>query len=180
MKYLIALLALAFVPVLQADDFGISPTDTHALISQQADKVLFIDVRDPVEIMFIGHPEGADANIPFLLVDRFDFDEQNNRFRLNQNPEFASAVDAALARKGLDRSAPIITICRSGSERGEPSASFLREQGFTDVRYVINGFQGSSRKAGPQQGMRSENGWQNEGLPWSSRINPHSIFRPQP
>ncbi|MFZ2288394.1 MAG: rhodanese-like domain-containing protein [Halopseudomonas yangmingensis] len=178
MKYWITLLALAFTSNLLADDFGITPADTHALVTQQPDKVLFIDVRDPVEIMFIGHPQGADANIPFLLVDRFDFDEQNTRFRLNQNPDFAASVDAALAAKGLDRSAPVITICRSGSERGEPSASFLREQGFADVRYVINGFQGSSRKEAPQQGMRTENGWQNEGLPWSARINPETIFRP--
>lgn len=119
---------------LHAAELGLSAADTAALLEQQDEQMLFIDVRDPVEIMFVGTPLGIDANIPFLMVDRHDFDADNNRFRLNQNPDFADQVAAALEAKGLDRDALIVTLCRSGSERGEPSANYLLEQGFSNTR----------------------------------------------
>lgn len=71
----------------------------------------------------------------------------------------------------------MITLCRSGSERGEPSAGFLRERGFGNARYVIHGFQGDPLSEGPQAGMRLKNGWQNSGLPWSPRLNADTIHR---
>ncbi len=39
----------------------------------------------------------------------------------------------------------VITLCRLGSERGEPSAVFLRTNGFPNARYVINGFRGAAK-----------------------------------
>lgn len=66
----------------------------------------------------------------------------------------------------VDIETEIITMCRSGSERGKPSADFLRENGFPNARYVVNGFQGSSVKEGEHTGMRTQNGWQNSNLPW--------------
>ncbi|TVP89455.1 MAG: sulfurtransferase [Pseudomonadaceae bacterium] len=176
-KWLLALL----VPVamqLSAEELGLTPDQTANLLQEQGEQMLFIDVRDPVEIMFVGTPLGIDANIPFMLVDRYDFDADNNRFRLNQNPDFAAQVTAALEAKGLDSNALVVTMCRSGSERGEPSANYLVEQGFTNVRFVIHGFQGDAHKDGPQQGLRTLNGWQNMGLPWQPRIDPDSIYRP--
>jgi rhodanese-related sulfurtransferase len=163
---------------LSADELGLTPAETAALLQQQGEQMLFVDVRDPVEIMFVGTPLGIDANIPFMTVDRHDFDADNNRFHLHQNPEFAAQVAAALEAKGLDSDALVVTMCRSGSERGEPSARYLLEQGFSNVRFVIKGFQGDARKDGPQQGLRTLNGWQNEGQPWQPRIDPRTIYRP--
>ncbi|SDU31272.1 rhodanese-like domain-containing protein [Halopseudomonas salegens] len=163
---------------LSAEESGLTPQQTAYLLQQQDEAMLFIDVRDPVEIMFVGTPLGIDANIPYLLVDRYAFDSENNRFQLNQNPDFAAQVAAALDAKGLGKDALVVTLCRSGSERGEPSANYLREQGFTNVRYVINGFQGSAHKDGAQEGLRTLNGWQNDGLPWQPQIDPDTIYRP--
>lgn len=159
-----------------ADEMGISPQDTQTL-NQQSDNVLFIDVRDPVEIMFIGFTDEVDINIPYLMVDRSQWDTQKNRFRLYQNPDFVSQVKDALAARGLDENATIITMCRSGSERGLPSAKFLQENGFAHTRYVINGFQGDALKEGEKAGLRIQNGWQNEGLPWNAKPNPNKIYR---
>jgi len=86
-------------------------------------------------------------------------------------------VKLQLAKRGLSSDAEIITMCRSGSERGEPSAAFLRENGFANARYVVNGFQGAALKDGPQAGFRLQNGWQNSGLPWSAKMNPEKIHR---
>ena len=173
-------LALTIPAAAHADDaheFGISPQATYELMQERGDEVLFIDVRDPVEIMFVGFTDEVDLNIPFLLVDRHDWDAENNRFRPGRNPEFVARVDAALEARGLDRDARIITMCRSGSERGEPSARFLRENGFANAHYVVNGFQGGTIREGEYAGFRLKNGWQNSGLPWGTRMNPEKIHR---
>lgn len=158
---------------------GLTPEETYELKQTQGDQILFIDVRDPVEIMFIGSTDVVDANIPFMQVDRNDWDADNNRFRMSINPNFAAEVEALLEARGLDKNAQVITMCRSGSERGEPSAKYLQEQGFANAGYVVNGFQGGSAKEGPQSGMRVVNGWQNSGLPWGSRMNADKIYRGQ-
>ncbi|MFD1007894.1 MULTISPECIES: rhodanese-like domain-containing protein [Oceanisphaera] len=160
-----------------ANEIGITPQATYQLTQQPENKVLFIDVRDPVEIMFIGFSDAVDQNIPYLMVDRNEWQEEQQRFRMERNPDFVSQVEAALAAKGLDKDATIITMCRSGSERGLPSAEFLREHGFKNARYVVDGFQGSSIKEGEQKGFRTQNGWQNSNLPWQSKANSDKIYR---
>lgn len=174
------LFAIAFsaaLPVsVRADELGISTTEAFELSSQK-DNVLFVDVRDPVEILFIGFTDAVDINIPYLMVDRSQWDAKKGRFRLYRNPDFAAEIEAALKARGMDKDATVITMCRSGSERGKPSAAFLQENGFANARYVVHGFQGSSIKDGPQKGLRLLNGWQNDGLPWQSKPNPDKIYR---
>ena len=160
----------------RADELGISTTEAFELSSQK-DNVLFVDVRDPVEILFIGFTDAVDINIPYLMVDRTQWDAEKGRFRLYRNPDFAIEIEAALKARGMDKDATVITMCRSGSERGKPSATFLQDNGFANARYVVHGFQGSSIKEGPQKGLRLLNGWQNDGLPWQSKPNPDKIYR---
>ena len=176
---LAALLTLGLVAGAQAEEaLSITPEETLNMVQEQGDDVLFIDVRDPVEIMFIGFTDAVDRNIPFQMVDRTRFNEEKAVFAMDINENFVAQVDEALADKGLDRDALIITMCRSGSARGKPSADYLLERGFSNVKYVDHGFQGDSLKEGPQKGMRLKNGWQNSGLPWSSKANPEKIYRP--
>lgn len=170
-------MTLAFGTAQASDEIGITPEATYELVQSLGDEVLFIDVRDPVEIMFIGFTDEVDLNIPYLMVDRTQWDAEKNRFRLYRNPNFAAQVEQALLERGLDKSAKVITMCRSGSERGLPSAEFLRENGFPNASFVINGFQGSSLKSGDKTGFRIKNGWQNSGLPWGSKPNPDKIYR---
>lgn len=160
-----------------ANDMALSAKAAYELVQQKNDQVLFIDVRDPVEIMFIGFTDTVDQNIPFLLVDRNEWQDEQQRFRMDRNPNFISQVEKALAAKGLNKEATIVTMCRSGSERGLPSAEFLREHGFTNARYVEHGFQGDSIKEGEHKGFRLENGWQNEQLPWQAKANSSKIYR---
>lgn len=160
-----------------ADELAISAQATYDLVQANQVPLLFIDVRDPVEIMFIGFTDTVDQNIPFLLVDRTEWQAEGQRFRMDRNPNFISQVENALATKGLDKDATIITMCRSGSERGLPSAEFLREHGFSNARYVEHGFQGDSIKEGEQKGFRLENGWQNEQLPWQAKANSSKIYQ---
>lgn len=161
-----------------AEDFGMSAREAFEAVNDPDQTVLFVDVRDPVEIMFIGWTDSADINIPFLLVDRSGWNPDSGSFPMPRNPDFAAEVEAALAARGLGRDALIITMCRSGSARGEPSAQALREAGFANARYVRHGFQGDRIAEGEHAGMRLKNGWQNEGLPWQPRMNPDKIHRP--
>jgi rhodanese-related sulfurtransferase len=178
MKRLLIAAALGFASLAaHAADLGISAQDTYAKIQNNEKNVLFIDVRDPVEIMFVGFSDAVHANVPFMMVDRTQWNAEKNVFRLYRNPDFINQVKLQLARRGLSADAEIITMCRSGSERGEPSAAFLRENGFPNARYVVNGFQGGALKEGPQAGFRLQNGWQNSGLPWSAKMNADKIHR---
>jgi len=167
---------MAFAPA-HASNIGLTPQETWERVQAHGDEILFIDVRDPVEIMFVGNTDAVHANIPFLIVNRDKWDAEKNRFVPELNPNFAAEVEAALKARGLSNDAEIITMCRSGSERGEPSAQFLRENGFPNARYVINGFQGGSLKEGEYAGFRLKNGWQNSNLQWSMKMDGDKIYR---
>ncbi len=182
LRILASLVILAGSPLHagDADSWGIDARDAYAALSEHRDRILFIDVRDPVEIQFTGFTDEVDLNIPFLEADRTRWNAERGTFLMDRNPRFSAAVRRALETKGLDRDAVIYTLCRSGSERGRPSAAHLRANGFPNARYIVHGFQGDPLPEGPQRGMRLKNGWQNRGLPWSPRMNPEKIYRPEP
>ena len=171
-----AMLSLAVFSV-QAVELAISAEEAYAKTQQTEQPVLLVDVRDPVEIMFIGFTDAADVNIPFLLADRSQWNAERNIFPMNRNPEFVEQIKAELAKRGLDENTEVITMCRSGSERGEPSAKVLREAGLVNARFIVHGFQGDALSDGPQAGMRLRNGWQNSGLPWGRNLNADKIYR---
>lgn len=160
-----------------AEEMGLTPQETYQLKTEGETPVLFIDVRDPVEIMFVGSTDVVDLNIPFLIVDRTEWSDERGAFKMNKNDQFAKEVAAALEAKNLPKETMIITMCRSGSERGKPSAEALREAGFSNAHYVINGFQGDAVKEGEMKGFRIENGWQNSDLPWGAKMSGDKIYR---
>jgi rhodanese-related sulfurtransferase len=177
MRQLLAALAIGLMSLTaSASELGISAKEAYEKVKQPNAKVLFIDVRDPVEIMFTGFTDLVTVNIPYLIVDRTVWDDRRGNFKPNYNPNFVADVKAELAKRGWGLDTEIITMCRSGSERGEPSADFLRDNGMVNARYVINGFQGAAIKDGPQAGFRLQNGWQNSGLPWSPKMNKDKMY----
>ncbi|MDY0250244.1 MAG: rhodanese-like domain-containing protein [Pseudomonas sp.] len=161
----------------QAVELAISAEEAYAKTQQSEQPVLLIDVRDPVEIMFIGFADAVDVNIPFVFADRNHWDAEHNMFTMDRNPQFVEQVKAELAKRGLDENTEVITMCRSGSARGEPSAKVLREAGLSHARFVVHGFQGDALSEGPQAGMRLQNGWQNSGLPWGRDLDADKIYR---
>jgi rhodanese-related sulfurtransferase len=178
MKRLLLAMALGWsVMGVQAVELGISAQEVYAQVQKADKQVLLVDVRDPVEVMFVGFTDAVDINVPYLMVDRTAWDDKRGVYKLYQNPDFLAQIKAALEKRGLGMDAEVITMCRSGSERGEPSAAFLRANGFPNARFVIHGFQGAALKDGPQAGLRLQNGWQNSGLPWSTKMNSAKIYR---
>jgi rhodanese-related sulfurtransferase len=142
----------------------------------RGDAVLFVDVRDPVEIMFAGFADAVDVNVPLLLSNPAKWNEKKSAFAMEPNPGFVSGVEAALLARGLDKSAPVIVMCRSGGERGAPSARALEPFGFAQVYVVVDGFEGGSSKAEPGNPVRDVEGWKNSGLPWSYKLDREKMW----
>ncbi|MCR9177799.1 MAG: rhodanese-like domain-containing protein [Alphaproteobacteria bacterium] len=150
--------------------------EAHDMKMAAGNKVLFVDVRDPIEIMFTGFTDVVDINIPFLLSNPGDWNEKKSVFLMERNPGFADAIESALTAQGLDKSAPVILMCRSGGTRGAPSAKALKDRQFERVYIVVDGFEGGALKNHPNGPWRLKDGWKNSGLPWGYALNRKKIF----
>lgn len=144
--------------------------------AEQGNKVLFVDVREPVEIMFTGFTDMVDVNVPFMLVNPRQWHPKKPVLLMEHNPDFAAGIERALIARGLGKDAPIILMCRSGSDRGAPSARALDGKGFTAVYVVVDGFEGVTSTADPKAPWRNVNGWKNSGWPWGYTLNRDKIY----
>lgn len=129
-------------------------------------KVLFLDLRTPEELLFVGVPQGIDGNAPFGAMNYRKWDGKKKTFTAVPNPDFLSNVEHWAIGKGIEKSDPVVLICRSG-DRSARGADFLARQGYTKVWSVVDGFEGDLAKDGANKGRRMVNGWKNTGLPWS-------------
>ncbi len=153
----------------------LSAREAYDLKRRLGDGALFIDVREPVEIMFTGFTDVVDVNIPFWLVNPAEWNAKKSVLAMEPNPDFAAQVQAALEARGLGRDAPVVVMCRSGGTRGAPSANALRTLGLEKVYVVVDGFEGPANKADPNGPLRNLSGWKNSGLPWGYTLNPEKI-----
>ena len=141
----------------------LTPADAHKAL--QADPgIVFLDVRDPIEISYVGHPNGIDAIVP-LRVATHKFDPKKGGYAYRSNENFMTEVEAAVARAGATKDTPVFLICRSGA-RSATAAKMLIEAGYTSVWNLVEGFEGDKDDAG----ARAVNGWRNAGLPWAYKI----------
>ncbi len=125
---------------------SLSAEAAHAALNTSEDAVL-IDVRDPVEFSFVGHPVGA-VNVPWKFAPD-----------MRANPDFLEGVREAVA----DTAAPIYLLCRSG-QRSLAAANALAEAGYTDLTNIEEGFEG------PMDGEKHRStiaGWRFHQLPWT-------------
>jgi rhodanese-related sulfurtransferase len=129
-------------------------------------KALFLDLRTPEELLFVGVPQGIDGNAPFGIMNYNKWDEKKKTYVRFPNPDFLSNFEYWAMDKGTEKADPVLLICRSG-DRSALGADFLAKQGYTNVWSVVDGFEGDFAKDGPSKGKRAVNGWKNIGLPWS-------------
>jgi rhodanese-related sulfurtransferase len=151
-----------------------SPREAHHFINHQMPEALFVDVRTRGEFVYVGHPQGLDAHIPYVELENVaEWDAKNNRYGIAPNSHFIVALAQRLHAKGLDRNAPIVLICRSG-DRSAKAADLLAKAGYTRVYTVTEGFEGDLSAAN----QRDINGWRNNALPWSYRSSAHVAYVP--
>ena len=150
--------------------------EAYAMKQAKTDEILFVDVRDPIEIMFTGFTDVVDINIPFKLSNPASWHLKKPVFEMTTNKNFEPMIEKALIARGLDKSSPIILMCRSGGTRGAPSAKMLEGKGYENVYVVTDGFEGGKIKQGEQKNWRLKNGWKNAGLPWSYNLNKEKMY----
>lgn len=164
----------ASVPAQKHTPAGLYLTAVEAAAMKQdlGNRVLFIDVRSRAEAMFVGMAGTVDALVPFSeLPERgAAWDEARASWKLADNPRFIAELDARAAEQGLDRTAPVIFMCRSG-DRSARAVAAAYAVGYARAYSVIDGFEGDVSPAG----RRDVNGWKNSGLPWSYRLEPLKV-----
>lgn len=139
------------------------PADAAAALEADP-SILFLDVRDPIEVAFVGHPMPIDAIVPLELATH-EFNEDDGSVTMAPNTSCVAQVGRVLARQGLERIAPIFVMCRSGG-RSAAAVDALAAAGYTNVWNLTEGFEGDRDRSG----ARALNGWRNAGLPWTTRI----------
>ncbi|RXK82722.1 sulfurtransferase [Chlorobaculum sp. 24CR] len=152
----------------------LSAQDAYEMVVKNPGKALFVDVRTPAEIVYVGIADQVSLNIPYELDDFSAWDDKKNHYKMNVNPDFTRKVDDAMTAKGLGKSDPVILMCRSGG-RSASAADLLTKAGYTNVYSVYDGFEGDKNK----EGRREVNGWQNSGLPWSYKLDKQKAYLPK-
>jgi rhodanese-related sulfurtransferase len=155
----------------------LSSQEAAKFMKQNASKALFLDVRTPSEVNFLGMPTQADANVPYMREPDFPtWDSVKATFKLEPNPDFIAEVRRRLAAKHLGPTDAVVLICRSG-DRSAAAANILAEAGFKNVYSVVDGYEGDLAADGPKAGQRAVNGWKNAGLPWSYKLDKAKMYK---
>lgn len=153
--------------------------EAYALKQKMGAAAYFVDVRTRYEVMYVGMPSVADANIPYVdHPDDAPWDDKAGRFKLEVNSGFGGELMRRLAAQGLAKDATIILMCRSG-DRSARAANLLSQLGYPNVYSVVDGFEGDIAASGPKQGQRVVNGWKNADLPWSYKLDKERMYIPK-
>jgi rhodanese-related sulfurtransferase len=154
-----------------------SAQEAAGYLNNNASKTLFLDVRTPAELMFVGMPTIVDANVPYMVEPDFPtWDDAKSTLKLENNSDFVSEVRRRLSEKKLGPDTTIVLICRSG-DRSAAAANLLADAGFKKVYSVVDGVEGDLAKDGPKAGQRAVNGWKNAGLPWSYALEKKKMYK---
>jgi rhodanese-related sulfurtransferase len=167
------------LPAIKKTKAGLYLTPQEAMQRMQSagDKILFLDVRTRAEVSYLGMPTVADANVPYMdLSEWYAWDESRNAYKVEPNNDFVAEVARRLAEKKLSKEDTIILICRSG-DRTSRAADLLASQGFSRVFSIPEGYEGDLAKDGDKAGQRAVNGWKNDGLPWTYKLDKKKMYK---
>ncbi len=152
-----------------------SARDAFEAKQSKGDQVVFVDVRTPEEVEFVGAPTLVDANIPYMKADYSEWDDKKNVYAMNPNSRFLVAIEELLQKRGLGKDATVVLMCRSG-DRSANAANLMAQAGYTHVYSIYEGFEGDMAKEGDNKGKRMVNGWKNAQLPWGYSMNKDKAY----
>jgi len=144
----------------------LTPKEAHDMVKADPKKVLFVDVRTPEELYFVGYAKGVDKNVPLAYVNYSKLNKKGKKFASAMNDKFVSEVESALKEKGLNKDDNIIFICRSG-DRSAKAAGIMDKAGYKKVYSIVTGTEGDKDK---ETKKRTVNGWKNDKLPWTYKF----------
>ncbi|MDH5407116.1 MAG: rhodanese-like domain-containing protein [Gammaproteobacteria bacterium] len=150
--------------------------ETMKHMHKHAKKTLFVDVRSRAEVNFLGTATIIDAVIPYMeLSYSYEWNKKKGGYEMEVNSGFSNEVARRLKEKGLGKHDTIVLMCRSG-KRSTKAANVLASLGYTRVYSVIDGYEGDKAKQGPMKGQRIVNGWKNNRLPWTYKLDKKKMF----
>lgn len=158
----------------------LTPQQAHDMKVGNPRGVALFDVRTRAEAMYVGMAAGVDALVPFVEHQEImtDWDDKRTMYKLEPNQDFVTEIGRRLQEMGLERTAPVILICRSG-DRSSKAADRLQAAGYTQVYSVPEGFEGDRAESGAKKGQRTVNGWKNAELPWSYKLDKAKMYFPR-
>ncbi|MCK4707750.1 MAG: sulfurtransferase, partial [Gammaproteobacteria bacterium] len=96
------------------------------------DKTLFVDIRTPSELNYLGAASVMDAHVPTVFMDTTGWNDKKHRYNRATNKNFVADIGKALKKKGLSKNDTIILMCRSG-KRSVTATNILADNGYTKV-----------------------------------------------
>ncbi len=150
----------------------VTSKEAYEGIQVEENKILFLDIRTRAELAIVGMPTVVDANVPFMfMAEPMTWNDEWGSFKMTANPDFLKAVKQRLEEKGLTRDDKVFLMCRSGG-RSAAAADLLSKAGFTNIYSVVDGYEGDMAK----NGKRILNGWKNNDLPWSYKLDKKKMY----
>ncbi len=144
--------------------------DAYDYTMKNMDKTLFVDIRTPSEVNYLGAVTVMDKLVPWVFMDTTGWNAKKHRYKRRSNKNFVADMDAALKKKGLTKNDTVILMCRSG-DRSAAAVNLLAKHGYTKAYTVVHGYEGDKAKSGKHKGQRVVNGWKNSGMPWTYTLD---------
>jgi rhodanese-related sulfurtransferase len=129
----------------------VTPSDTFEALAAD-DRAVLVDCRTRAEWSYVGAPDLAGIGKTVIPIEWSSFPDGA------VNADFITQLEEA----GVDRSAPVFFLCRSGV-RSVAAASAATAAGWTTAYNISDGFEGPPDESG-HRGTKS--GWKVAGLPW--------------
>jgi rhodanese-related sulfurtransferase len=150
----------------------LNPKEVYDIKKTEGNKVLFVDIRTPYEIQFVGYTDMIDGNVPYITYDYSDWDDKKKTYKRQFNSGFVGQVEDLMKKTGINygKNTKIILMCRSG-DRSAKATDLMAKNGYTNVWSAWQGFEGDKAKSGENKGQRVVNGWKNAGLPWTYKMD---------
>jgi rhodanese-related sulfurtransferase len=134
----------------------LSVESAYSMLEEEASAVL-VDVRTRPEWQFVGTPDLTKLGKSPVYLEWQVYPS------MTVAEDFVARLAAELRGRGVDETAPVLFVCRSGA-RSRNAAIAMANAGWSRCYNVTDGFEGvldGNRHRG------AANGWQAAGLPWA-------------
>lgn len=129
----------------------LTPQEAYEVLQANVGAQL-VDVRTKAELELVGR-------VPAALHVEWAFYPG-----MVANSDFAAQLEAQLNQRNVDKSSPILFLCRTGG-RSHNAALVAESLGYQHAYNVLEGFEGAANE---QKQRTLINGWKHAGLPWTN------------
>jgi len=142
---------------------SLSLQDAFHMLQKDA-SILFVDVRDPIEVSRFGRPAQIDVVVPLYA--------RSESRSLVLNPAFLERFEEYAADLRITKNDTVFISC-GNAIRAAKAAKILSNAGFTDVWYLSDEDVNSSE---PIDFLTEQHSWRDAGMPWSFEQIPGDEF----